>query len=182
MVGFHVFPSPTLSTNTVWPYNAAHCVHWYLDHTHVSVTLDNEAMYELCQRTLDIKYPSYDNLNRLIAKVVSSMTASLRFESSLNSSLRDFQTNLVPFPRLHFVIPSMAPLASKKKKETMKNDVVSMTTQCFDPLSFFTKIYDFEPEEDKYMAISLQYRGNVEAKEPKRHASWSGCQLVSRLV
>merc|ERR1719361_1792515 len=165
MVGFHVFPSINVSTNTVWPYNTIECVHLYLDHTEVSICLDNEAMYELCQRYLDIKNPSYDNLNRLIAKVVSSMTASLRFESSLNANLQDFQTNLVPFPRLHFMIPSMAPLASEKKKETTKNDVRSMTEQCFDPQSFFVKIPDFDPEEDKYMAISLQYRGNVEAKE-----------------
>jgi len=63
------------------------------------------------------------------------------------------------------MIPSMAPLASKKKKETTKNDVASMTEQCFNPQSFFVKIADFDPEEDKYMAASLQYRGNVEAKE-----------------
>ncbi len=38
-----------------------------------------------------------------ITKTISSMTASSRFEGELNG-LNEFQTNLVPFPRLHFMI------------------------------------------------------------------------------
>merc|ERR1712130_717782 len=92
--------------------------HWLLDHTEISVLLDNEAIYEICQKNLDIKRPSYDTLNRMIAKAVSSMTASLRFEGELNVDLNEFQTSLVPFPRLHFMITSMAPVTTEKKKET----------------------------------------------------------------
>ena len=51
------------------------------------------------QNWLDIRRPSYDNLNRLITKLGSSMTASLRFEGELNVDLNQFQTNLVPFTR-----------------------------------------------------------------------------------
>ena len=32
-------------------------------------------------------------------KVVSSVTASLRFDGALNVDLNEFQTNLVPYPR-----------------------------------------------------------------------------------
>ena len=42
-------------------------------------------------------FPSFTNLNRLIiSQVVSSITASLRFDGSLNVDLNEFQTNLVP--------------------------------------------------------------------------------------
>merc|ERR1711992_360058 len=101
-IGFEVYPSPNISTCVVEPYNALLTTHWLLDHTEVSVVLDNEAIYEICQRSLDIRRPSYDNLNRLITKTISSMTASLRFDGQLNVDLAEFQTNLVPFPRLHF--------------------------------------------------------------------------------
>merc|ERR1712183_1051892 len=110
----------------VEPYNALLTTHWLLDHTEISVLLDNEAIYEICQKKLDIKRPSYDTLNRMIAKAVSSMTASLRFEGELNVDLNEFQTNLVPFPRLHFMITSMAPVTTEKKKETMSSDVQSI--------------------------------------------------------
>ena len=39
--------------------------------------LDNEAIYDICRRQLDIERPTYTNLNRLVGQVISSLTASL---------------------------------------------------------------------------------------------------------
>ena len=69
--------------------------HSLLEHTDVSVMLDNEAVYDICRRSLDIERPTYTNLNRLIAQVISSLTASLRFDGALNVDITEFQTNLV---------------------------------------------------------------------------------------
>jgi tubulin alpha len=171
-LGFEVYPSPTISTCVVEPYNALLTTHWLLDHTEVSLLLDNEAIYEICQKQLDIKRPSYEHLNRLIAKVISSMTASLRFAGELNVDLNEFQTNLVPFPRLHFMTTALAPITTKAKKETTKNDTQGVTESCFQPKSFFVKISDFDAEEDKYMAISLNYRGDVKSKEANATVQW----------
>jgi len=172
-LGFEVYPSPTISTCVVEPYNSLLTTHWLLDHTEVSILLDNEAIYEICQRNLDIRRPSYDNLNRLITKTISSMTASLRFDGQLNVDLAEFQTNLVPFPRLHFMISSMAPIMTPEKMKTYsKKDVRGITESCFNAQNFFTKIADFDPEEDKYMAISVNYRGNVQSKEANATVQW----------
>merc|ERR1712062_666737 len=171
-LGFEVYPSPTISTCVVEPYNSLLTTHWLLDHTEVSVVLDNEAIYEICQKKLDIVRPSYDTLNRLIAKSVSSMTASLRFEGELNVDLNEFQTSLVPFPRLHFYILSMAPVTTEKKKETTRNDIQSITEECFSAQNFFVKIADFDSEEDKYMACSVNYRGAVKAKKANATVQW----------
>jgi tubulin alpha len=171
-LGFEVYPSPTISTCVVEPYNALLSTHWLLDHTEVSVLLDNEAIYDICMKWLDVKRPSYDNLNRLICKVISSMTASLRFEGELNVDLNEFQTNLVPFPRLHFMTTSLAPITTESKAETMKNDTQSISEACFSARNFFVKIADFDSEEDKYMAISLNYRGDVKAKESSATIQW----------
>jgi len=164
-LGFEVYPSPTISTCVVEPYNALLTTHWLLDHTEISIVLDNEAIYEICQKDLSLKRPDYDTLNRMIAKSVSSMTASLRFAGELNVDLNEFQTNLVPFPRLHFMITSMAPITTKKKKETANTETDEITKECFQQKQFFAKIADFDPEEDKYMAISMNYRGSIKAKE-----------------
>jgi len=122
-IGFELYPSPNISTCIVEPYNGLLSTHWLLDHTDVSLVLDNEALYGLCKTKLDIKKPSYDHLNRVISKVVSSMTAALRFDGELNVDMNEFQTNLVPFPRLHFMTTSLAPVASPKKAETASNEV-----------------------------------------------------------
>ena len=85
------------------------------DHTEVSVLYDNEKIYEICQRDLKIKAPSHHNMNRLISKNISSVTASFRFDPLKGEldNLDEFRDTLVPFPRLHFVIPSMAPIIPK---------------------------------------------------------------------
>merc|ERR1712036_116848 len=83
-IGFEIYPSPQISTAIVDPYNALLATHWLLDHTEVSIVLDNEAVYDICNRALDLKTPTYDNLNRIIAKTISAMTASLRFDGELN--------------------------------------------------------------------------------------------------
>ena len=64
------------------------------------------------------------------------MTAALRFDGELNVDLNEFQTNLVPFPRLHFMTTSLAPVQNAKKKETAqtacKPITVTREAQCAD--------------------------------------------------
>ena len=59
----------------VTSYNTGMCVHSLLVHTDVTLPVDNEALYDICRRKLDI---DRTKLNRLIAQVISSLTASLR--------------------------------------------------------------------------------------------------------
>lgn len=58
-----------VSTAVVEPYNSVLSTHSLLEHTDVAVMLDNEAVYDICRRSLDIERPTYTNLNRLIAQV-----------------------------------------------------------------------------------------------------------------
>ena len=86
-LGFQVYPSPNLSTAVVEPYNSLFSLHCYLSNLDASVVLDNQAVYSICRKNLDIWMPNYCNLNRLIAQVVSSLTASIRFDGALNVDL-----------------------------------------------------------------------------------------------
>merc|ERR1711876_140799 len=79
--------------------------------------------------------------------------------------MNEFQTNLVPFPRLYFMTTSLAPLVNSKKKERSSNNCWDLTEEVLDPASFLVKYLDFDPVEDKYMAISLNYRGKIKSKE-----------------
>ena len=89
-IAFSVFPSPQISTSIVEPINTLLSMHTLLEHTDVCIVLDNEAMYDICRRNLDIERPSYTNLNRLVAQHVSSLTASMRFDGALNVDLTEF--------------------------------------------------------------------------------------------
>lgn len=69
-----------MATAVVEPYNAILTTHTTLEHSDVSFMVDNEACYDICRRNIDVSRPTYTNLNRIIAQVLSSVTASLRFD------------------------------------------------------------------------------------------------------
>jgi tubulin alpha len=161
-LGFTVYPSPQVSTAVVEPYNSVLSSHALLEHTDVAVMLDNEAIYDITRRQLDIGKPTYSNLNRLIAQVISSLTASLRFDGALNVDVTEFQTNLVPYPRIHFMLSSYAPVISAAKAHHEQLSVAEITSSIFEPSSMMAKC---DPRHGKYMAVCLMYRGDVVPKD-----------------
>ncbi|KAJ8390987.1 hypothetical protein AAFF_G00097650 [Aldrovandia affinis] len=63
---FSVYPAPQVSTAVVERYNA---ILTTLEHSDCSFMVDNEAIFDICKRNLDVECPSYTNLNRLIAQL-----------------------------------------------------------------------------------------------------------------
>merc|ERR1719229_1475204 len=51
------------------------------------------------------------------------------------------------------------------KQEPMQSNAWQVTEQALDPNNFVVSYSDFDTTEDKYMAISLNYRGKVNPKE-----------------
>ena len=88
---FSIYPAPQIATAVVEPYNSILTTHTTLEHSDCAFMVDNEAIYDICRRNLDIERPTYTNLNRLIGQIVSSITASLRFDGALNVDLTEFQ-------------------------------------------------------------------------------------------
>lgn len=178
---FAVYPAPQTSSSVVEPYNAVLSTHSTIENSDCTFLVDNEAVYDICRRNLDISRPSFDHLNRLIAQVVSSITSSLRFDGALNVDLNEFQTNLVPFPRIHYPLISYAPVVSAKKSSHESFKIQELTFQCkSSPLLFNVRIQDIDvrpgfepnnqmvvcnPQNGKYMAVALLYRGDVVTRD-----------------
>jgi tubulin alpha len=155
---FAVYPAPRVSTAVVEPYNAVLSTHSTIENSDCTFLVDNEAVYDICRRNLDIPRPSYEHLNRLVAQVVSSITSSLRFDGALNVDLGEFQTNLVPYPRIHYPLISYAPVISASKSTHESFKVADLTFQCFEPNN---QMVVCDPRNGKYMAVALLYRGDV---------------------
>jgi tubulin beta len=113
MSTFSVMPSPKVSDVIIEPYNATLSVHHLIENADQVCCIDNEALYDICFRTLKLTTPTYGDLNHIISVCMAGTTASLRFPGQLNGDLRKLAVNLVPFPRLHFFMTAFAPLTSR---------------------------------------------------------------------
>lgn len=161
-IEFGIYPSPQVATSVVEPYNTVLCTHAMMEHSDISFLVDNEALYDICRKSLGIERPSYTNLNRLIAQCISTVTGSLRFDGALNVDLNEFQTNLVPYPRIHFPLLAYAPVISAENAFFEPMSVMEITNAAFEPANQMVKC---DPRHGKYMACCLMYRGDVTHKD-----------------
>ncbi|KAI7735418.1 hypothetical protein M8C21_033019 [Ambrosia artemisiifolia] len=134
-LGFTIFPSPKVSTAVVEPYNAVLATHSMIEHTDIVVQLDNEAIYDICRKG---------------------------FNGSMNVDISEFQTNLVPFPRIHFMLSSYAPVISSSRAYHELCSVSEITNAVFDPSNMMVKC---NPKKGKYVACCLMYRGDIAPKD-----------------
>ncbi len=146
----------------VEPYSSVLFTDNTIEHCNVAFLVDNQAIYDICTNKLKVTYPTYTNLNRLIAQVISSITASLRFDGALNVDLIEFQTNLVPFPRIHFPLVNYGPLVTDEKAGHERLTIGELTRDCFEPENQMVKC---NPQAGKYMSICMLYRGDVVPKD-----------------
>ncbi|XBI45694.1 hypothetical protein VPH35_110127 [Triticum aestivum] len=137
MLTFSVFPSPKVSDTVVEPYNATLSVHQLVENADECMVLDNEALYDICFRTLKLATPTFGDLNHLISATMSGVTCCLRFPGQLNSDLRKLAVNLIPFPRLHFF---------------MMWDSKNMMCAA-------------DPRHGRYLTASAMFRGKMSTKE-----------------
>lgn len=159
---FTVIPSPKLSDTVVEPYNATLSVSYLIESSDETFIIDNEALHDICYRTLKLSNPSYGDLNHLISAVMAGVTTCIRFPGQLNADLRKLQVNMVPFPRLHFFIPGFAPLTSRGNQPYRAVTVPELVHQLFDAKNLMAAC---DPRKGKYLTVSSIFRGRMSTRE-----------------
>lgn len=144
-------------------------MHQLVENSDETFCIDNEALYDICFRTLKLSTPTYGDLNHLVSIVMSGITTCLRFPGQLNSDLRKLAVNMgslfipsfggdcsrlahtVPFPRLHFFMTGFAPLTSRGSQQYRAVTVPELTQQMFDAKNMMAAS---DPRHGRYLTVS----------------------------
>ncbi|KCZ80828.1 tubulin beta chain [Anncaliia algerae PRA339] len=162
MCTFSVVPSPKVSDTVVEPYNATLSIHQLVENADETFCIDNEALYEICSKTLKLTNPGYGDLNNLVSYVMSGITTCLRFPGQLNADLRKLAVNMIPFPRLHFFIVGFAPLVARGTSQYRNYTVAELTSQMFDSKNMMAAS---DPKNGRYLTVAAFFRGSISMKD-----------------
>jgi tubulin epsilon len=137
--------------------------------------IDNEALIRLVSKkeTKDPedrqqqKKEAYADMNSMIAHLLSNLTCSMRYPGSLNIDMNEITMNLVPYPRMHFLLASMAPLHAFIRQ---KNALPRSLDQMFmDTLSRDNHLIDCNSQHHRYLSLAYLIRGDVSFSDVSRN-------------
>jgi tubulin epsilon len=178
-----VFPSKDDDVITS-PYNSLLSLNQLINNADCVLPIDNQSLLDICNKVesetskenksiynsnvtnkniLDVKgnittkkKAPYDKMNAIISHLLCNLTCSMRFEGTLNVDINDITMNLVPYPRLHFIMPSISPLyhVLDKKLEPRKCDQI------------FADVFD---KDHQLISVDNLYSG-----------SYLACALIAR--
>ena len=158
-----ILPSPQVSSVVTEPYNTVFCLHTLRRLADACLIFDNEALFDLAHRKWNIESPTVDDLNLLITEVLAGLTASMRFSGFLTVeiSLRELLTNLVPQPSLHFLMCAFAPLTPPDRSKFEEMHVDDMIKSLFANDSVFAAC---SPMEGRFLSTAVLHRGIMDDK------------------
>ncbi|KAM3147323.1 hypothetical protein pb186bvf_000574 [Paramecium bursaria] len=145
-----VMPSPNISTEIIELYNATLSIHNQIEYEDLSICVDNERLYKQCDE-LDIELPNYQNLNQILSQITSSLTTTSRKQSIQGFGLKELNTNLIPYARLHFLQSSI----TFKSQET--SGIINELFQ--------NNCSSYNNSNSRYLANSILFRGDFSPME-----------------
>jgi len=164
------------------PYNSVLAMHELTECADCVLPINNESLASLCNRIYDAKdmkkgksvvksstvtsgagslgsgqnEKPFDHMNNIVANLILNMTSSSRFEGSLNVDLNEFAMNLVPYPKLHYLVSSISPLYINKDVGLPPRKL----NQAFDDLFCAdNQLMAADPKNSVYLACALMARG-----------------------
>ncbi|KAK6851454.1 Beta-1 and beta-2 tubulin [Apiospora arundinis] len=162
MATFSVLPSASVSESLVEPYNAVLSISELIEHADATICIDNEALYNIGQRTSKLQPSTYDDFTYLASAIMSGVTTPFRFPGQLHSDLRKLTANMVPSPRLHFLVAGSRPLLNPDGHPTNTIFVPEHIKGLFDPANIAIAS---DVRNGRYLACSAIFRAEAVMRE-----------------
>ncbi|DBA94560.1 hypothetical protein WJX77_008222 [Trebouxia sp. C0004] len=185
-----VFPSEDDDVITS-PYNALLSLAELTEHADAVFPLENQALMDICSLIQTRSGPSatqpasllsgptagkskgkaFDGMNGIAANMLLHLTSSVRFEGALNVDLNEITTNLVPFPRLHFLLASLSPLAAPKDVGKLLGPPRAVDQVFTEVFSREHQLMKVDPRKSTYLACCLLMRGKMSIADMNRNVT-----------
>eukprot|EP01022_Parablepharisma_sp_SALTPOND_P021255 TRINITY_DN4113_c0_g1_i1.p1 TRINITY_DN4113_c0_g1~~TRINITY_DN4113_c0_g1_i1.p1 ORF type:complete len:489 (-),score=27.82 TRINITY_DN4113_c0_g1_i1:523-1845(-) len=158
---FTIYPVGGGLDTCLEPYNAVLSMQHMVEKVDMGYLFDNEALSRICINSMKKYVPTFSDYNDLMSYAMSGVTCSLRFPGILNTDLRKMAVNLVPFPRLHFMLTSVAPLATPQTPVTGQ----SLLKEAYQPSSVMCSM---NTTHGRYLTACTMFRGKLSSYETEK--------------
>jgi tubulin epsilon len=111
----------------------------------------------------------WDGMNGIAANLLLNLTAGMRFDGSLNVDINEITTNLVPFPKLHFLLSSMSPVAVSADRGRSIPAPRTMDQIFTEVFGRDRQLASVDPRRSTYLACGLMLRGGVNISDANRN-------------
>ncbi|CAL9691755.1 unnamed protein product [Knipowitschia caucasica] len=153
------------------PYNSVLATRELSEHADCVLPVENQSLVNLVNRIRQQSVVSagdkpFDSMNNIVANLLLHVTSSARFPGSLNMDLNEIPMNLVPFPGLHYLVPSLTPLYSLADVGLPPRRLDQMFSDAF---SKEQQLIEAEPRTGLYLACALLLRGDVGVSDLRRN-------------
>jgi len=173
------------------PYNAVLATQSLTHYADCVVPMENAALLDVARRANDLvdraagakppaaksKAQGFDEVNDVAAHLLSHLTAGARFSGALNIDVNELATNLVPFPKMHYLTAGYAPVLPGHQRKSVLDvrdarDVAQSTRQvqrlfaeACSPLRRVVRAPEVATRSEVHLACALLGRGDVVASD-----------------
>jgi tubulin beta len=174
-----VLPGPRSLDMLLAPYNSCLALEDLVENADMVYCFDNTALQDICTKFQDMETPKFNHMNNIIACCMSGLTSCLRYSGPLNADLRKLHTNLVPFPKNHFLINGFAPLTPPNAVGYRNLNVKDLAQQMMSRDSVSVKCDPLcagDPDQGipkaRFLASWASWRGDWKAQEVDEVHHW----------
>jgi tubulin gamma len=96
----------------VQPYNSLLTLKRLTLNADSVVVVDNTALNQIAERNLGKDNVGFAETNSLVSTVMAASTSTLRYPGYMNNDMVGLLANLIPTPRMHFLVTGYTPLTS----------------------------------------------------------------------
>ncbi|KXS17780.1 tubulin nucleotide-binding domain-like protein, partial [Gonapodya prolifera JEL478] len=168
------------------PYNSVLALSKLTDSADCILPVENQALIDICKKVDEgkterqkgtaltdspvdgmlKKAKPFDTMNNIVANLMINLTSSTRFPGSLNMDINELAVNLVPFPRIRYLLSSMTPLYVLADRKAIPRKIGQMFLDCF---SRETQLMKADPRNSTYLGCALLVRGDAEMSDIRRN-------------